>query len=405
MADNNLPDKILVVDDDPTVAGAIAQPLSKYGIKVMSAADLDTAFYLFNQNRFEVVCVELDFEPQPGLVMLQKWRNHEMHEKSKVGVVLLVGNRNERNSGEQKLIQEVRDVHTLVKPFTAVQLLPLLAKARVSRQRALKYEEIKGTVFKLGARPEKVDKAVAMVQKQLPDLGVRGLEMMMELYERAERFQDALGIADTLLKKDGNNVGYINARGRILLRMGRHDEALKLMEKADTAAPNNIARINKMAELYMSVSKPDAAVKKMKQLIGFHPEVPEMKFDMFSQLQEHGYDDHALSLCKETTSPIEVVRYYNNKGVALKNMGSVDEALNEYERSLKFYPTFKENYRILYNIALAHISRKTPSSYRMAVKYLDQCLELKKDFDKAFIKKQQLQKALKKVASKKKKGA
>ena len=53
-----------------------------------------------------------------------------------------------------------------------------------------------------------------------------------------------------------------------------------------------------------------------------------------------GYDDHANQLCRETASPIEVVRHYNNKGVALAKEGNVEGAMVEYERSLQFYPNF-----------------------------------------------------------------
>ena len=42
-----------------------------------------------------------------------------------------------------------------------------------------------------------------------------------------------------------------------------------------------------------------------------------MKFSLFSKLSEMGYDDHTNQLCRDTASPIEVVRHYNNKGVAL----------------------------------------------------------------------------------------
>ena len=394
MAENNLPNKVLIVDDDPTVAGSVVDALSKYQIKVLTATDLESAQYHFNQNRLEVVCIKLDFEPIPGLVLLQRWRNHETEEKRLVGAVIMIGNNKDRNAGEARLMQEVREVETIIKPFSPIQLLPVISRARTARSRALKYEEIRGTIFKLGSTPEKLDKALGLIKKQLPELGPRGIEMMLELNEKHERWDSALTLADTLLAKDSNHVGYLNARGRILMRLGRHSEALQILEKADESAPDNIGRISALANAYVDQNRPDDAVKKMKQLIGYHPDQPDMKFDMFSQLQDKGFNDHALNLCKETTNPIEVVRYYNNKGVAMKNVGDTEGALAEYERSLTFFPKFKENYRIYYNIALAHISYKNAESYQKALECLNKCLELKKDFDKAITKKQQVTKAL-----------
>ena len=405
MSNDNLPEKVLIVDDDPTVPGGVKEPLAKYKIKVVDATSLDTALYQFNQQRFDVVCVELDFEYQPGLVLLQKWRNHEDEERRNCGVILLVGNRNERSPAEQRLMAELRDIECLVKPFTAIQLLPMLSRARAAKARAMKYLEVQSTAFKLGDKPEKLEKAVALVQKQLPQLGAKGMEMIVSLYEKHEKWDEALQVCEGLVKKEPQNGNYANMQGRILMKLGRHNEALACLEKADMAAPDNINRIHSMVDAYLAVNKPDEAAGKMKQMIDFHPEDPTMKFDMFAQLQNHGFDSHAQSLCKQTTSPIEVVRYYNNKGVALKNVGKVDEALQEYDRCLQFYPSYKENYRIFYNIALAHIGQKTQKGYKDSIEFLDKCLELKPDFDKALKMKGQVESALSKPKKKKKKPA
>jgi tetratricopeptide (TPR) repeat protein len=155
------------------------------------------------------------------------------------------------------------------------------------------------------------------------------------------------------------------------------------MEIADEKAPNNIERINSLAVAYLRTNQPDRSVDKMKQLIDYHPEDSGMKFDLFAKLYEHGFDEHAQKLCKETSNPLEVVRHYNNKGVALAKIGKVEEAIHEYEHSLQFYPKFKENYRIYYNIALAHLNFKTRPHFEEALNNLNKCLELNKRFEKA----------------------
>ncbi|MDQ3235645.1 MAG: hypothetical protein M3Q07_27865, partial [Pseudobdellovibrionaceae bacterium] len=98
----------------------------------------------------------------------------------------------------------------------------------------------------------------------------------------------------------------------------------------------------------------------------------------------------------DTTDPLEVVRHYNNKGVALAKAGNVEGAIMEYERSLRFYPKYKENYRILYNIALAHLSYKTRPHYEIAMDYIMRCLELNDKFEKAQKTKEQIEDQLSK---------
>lgn len=383
MSDNNLPSKILIVDGDPTVAAGLKGPLDRHGVKVLGASDLESALYLFNQNRIEVAIIELAFEKMPGLVLVQRWRAHEVQEKRFTGFIVATGNSKDKYNEEIMLLKELKDIEVVEKPLTVPAILSYLSRGKATRARALKMEDLRTNIFALAKQGGKFDKAVSMIQSSMTDLGTRGQKMLIDLYETHGKFADALGVVEQLLQQDPNNIAAINDKGRLLLKMGQHQDALKFMERADKAAPENIERINDLATLYLKMNQPKNAVEKMKQYIEFHPDKPDLKFEMFSRLYDFGYDEHAQNLCEETTSPMEVVRYYNNKGVALAKAGNVEGALTEYERSLKFYPKFKENYRILYNIALAHLSKKTRGSYGVALEYVNKCLEMKPTFDKA----------------------
>ena len=99
------------------------------------------------------------------------------------------------------------------------------------------------------------------------------------------------------------------------------------------------------------------------------------------------------------TKPMEVIRYYNNKGVELSKKGDFLGAIEQYRKALKLYPKFKENYRVHYNIALAYIKIKNKVSYQSAAESLEAALVVKKDFDKARNTLASVQKALGKKAS------
>ncbi|MGE0172800.1 MAG: tetratricopeptide repeat protein [Oligoflexales bacterium] len=378
---SNLPNKILIIDDDVTVAGAIKEPLEKqHEIKVLAANELETGMYMFNQNRFDVVLVEANFEPNPGLVIIQKWRKHEVEEKRQTGFILMVDQK--WSSNQEKLQKELRDIEVIMKPFTIIQLLPVLARAKANKLRNMKYNELRENALAL-TRHNKLDKAMESIKKQLPELGSRGLEMMAEMYEDQKKYDQALEVVDKLVATDKENITFLNMKGKILLKLGKAEEALKIMEQADKSAAGNIERINNMIMGYLHMNEPDKSIAKMKELIKFSPEDPEVKFDMFAKLHEFGFDKHAENFCRETTAPLEVIRHFNNKGVALARGGKVREAILEYERSLRYYPTFKENYRIYYNIALAHATLKTRGSLEAALAEIEKCLQMKPGFDKA----------------------
>jgi tetratricopeptide (TPR) repeat protein len=377
----NLPPKILVVDDDPAIPAAIDEPLSKYSIKVDKATNLETALYLFNQSRYDVVLVEIEFAPLPGLVLVQKWRAHEVMEKRCTAFVMMSGNKSlGTNEG---LFKELGDLEIINKPFAVIQVLPFLSRGLATKKRLVAYLDMRHKIVDFYEKSNDFNKAAAQVQKKLPELGVKGLAMMYELYEKANRFEDALVIVSPMLDKDPNNIALLNAKGRLLMRLGRFKEAKECLTKADTLAPQNIERLNEVATAYLHLKDPDNSIKKFKEILDLNPEKPDLKFEMFSKLYEFGYDDHAVSLGKETAKPMEIVRHYNNKGVMLSKDGKAEEALVDYKRALRFFPQFKENYRIHFNIALAKIQQRSLESYMEAESNLKKCLELSPDFEKA----------------------
>lgn len=380
MSQSNLPQKILVIDDDVAIVTNIAETLGKLGIKVEKASNLETAFYLFNQQRFDVALIEVEFAPLAGLALVQKWRKHDSLDRQSTAFIMMTGNKvDDYNSA---LIKELGDLETVSKPFTTVQILPFLARALATRKRLAAYLELKNKVLDYYLKTNDFDQAAAAVQKQLPVLGERGLSMLFELYEQGGKLNEALSTINKLLERDPKNIAMLNSKGRLLMRLERYQEAKEVFVKADEVAPLNIERINHLVTSYLQTKEPDQAVERMKEVTTLSPEQPDLKFEMFSKLYDHGYDEHAITFGKETAKPMEIVRFYNNKGVTLAKDGDLGKALTEYSRALRFYPKFRENYRIHFNIALANLQQKSINGCEVAIKHLKICVEMAPDFDK-----------------------
>lgn len=379
---SKLPSKILVVDSDVQVIKGIERMLESYQVGVEAAPQLDTALYLFNQKRYEVVLIDVDFESLPGLAFVQKWRKHESLEKQACGFVMMTGNQklDDRNSG---LIKELGDLEVISKPFNVAKILPYLSRGLATRQRLLAYREFKQRINGVYKRTKSYDKVIEQIKQKLPELGSEGLAMLFETYEKAERLDEALSIITPMAEREPHNISLQNAKGRILMRLGKFDEAKKYLEKADKLAPQNIERIHEMTDMYLKLNQPDHAVSKMQELVGLNPENEELKFQMYSKLFNEGFDEHAVKFGKDTANPMEIVRHYNNKGVMLSKQDDRDGAITEYNRALQFFPKFKENYRIYYNIALALTNTKTRDSYTKAREALLKCLKLSPNFEKA----------------------
>lgn len=391
----NLPPKILLVDDDSSVAQGLEDPLAKHQVKVESAKDLETALYKFNTMRFDVALVELDFGPLPGLALVQKWRAHEKLEKRTTAFVMVSGNKNlGTNAG---LIKELGDLESIVKPFSAINLLPFLARGLATKRRLDAFQETKEKVLEYFTKSKDLTKAVNHVKSRLSELGPKGYKLLYDLYEKSGNYQDALAVLNPLIEKEPQNIALLNAKGRLLMRLKKYPEAKVLLEKADQLAPSNIMRIQELAVAMLQLKEPDQAVMRMKELIELNPEQPEIKFDMFTNLFDNGYEDHAINFGKETTHPSEIVRHYNNKGVLLSKEGANEKAIQEYQRALKFFPKFRENFRIYFNIALAHAQEKNHSGFLEAEKYLTKCLEMAPEFEKGKTTLEAVEKTLSKI--------
>ncbi len=378
---NQLPTKILVIDDDPTVTAGVEQALAKHKISVVKCSDLASALYQFNQNKFDVVVVEVDFGPLPGLALIQKWRNHEIMDKRYTGFIIATSS--QRTTGQDGLARELSDVEIATKPIKEIQLLSLLAKALSHRQRAAAFNDVKDRVIMPHLKLGNVQKAIEKTQQMIGEVGDKAKRLLIEIYEGAARYQDCLDATLKMLETSQNDINLINTAGRMHMKLGRFSEAKTYLEKADQLAPQNLDRLNSLATMYLQMKDPDKALVRFKELVKLNPESPDYKFDVFKQLYDHGFDDHAVAFGKEVAQPMEIVRHYNNKGVLLAKEGKVAEALLEYDRALKFYPKFKENFRIYYNMALAHVQLKTPDDLKKASDYLKKALELDPSFEKA----------------------
>ena len=375
------PEKVLIVDGDDTFLNMVENFLVGKKIKVIKCPNWEQAIYQYNHNKIDLVIVELALQDLPGPVLAQKFRAHEIPSKQNPGFIM-VGNNN-KNSGEEYLVKELGDMQFMKKPINLPALLGAIGQAIAMAVERQKIENIQNKVLRPLLKAGKTDKAMKVAREQLIPMGTRGQFLATKIFERGENYDEALEQLNKLYTNDHSNMQYLNSIGKIRLITGHVDAAREALEKADGIAPNNIDRLNHMAELYMALKDPVGSKKIFENLIELHPENKEMKFDFFQKLKSGGYLQEARELCKSTTTPLELIRYYNNKGVIFSKQEKFTEAIQEYQKARDLIPEAKELYRILYNMALAHINLKNIESIKIAQSLLEETIDLKPDFVKA----------------------
>lgn len=378
---DNLPRKILVVDDDQADLNKVERLLSNYKITVLKAPCWETALYLFNQNAVDICIAELELPGIPGTVLVQKWSTHEMEIKRNAGFIIAASKN--RSAADEALVRELKNVGFIGKPYALGSLLSALSAAMVKRKRQMAIKELKEKIIKPLIKKKNYQKALDIAKQKLLPQGKEGKLEAAYIYEAADELKEALNLVTELHESDKNNMLYVNEMGRLQMLLGDLDAAQAAFEKADQMAPRNIERINNLAELYLKRSMPEKSIEKYKELIDLSPEDKDVKYSYYEKLIQAGFEKHAQNFCQETSTPKELVRHYNNKGVMFSKQKNYPDAIDEYKKAQRLIPGNKDLYRIIYNRALAHINLKNMDQIKTAHELLEECLKLKPDFDKA----------------------
>lgn len=377
---SNLPAKILVIDADYSVMGPVSTQLEKMKVEVFTAVDWQTAVYRFNKQFFKVVLAEMKFPELDALSIIQRWRRHEIAEKRTAGFIVMTSN--PMTPEQAALTHEMGSIQVIQKPLSIGPLISHIQRAykeNISKDLVVK---IKSDIKKQLEKNMDFTAAIKSVNDFKEPLGNEYYTLLTELFKVSGNIEGGL---DFLMKIPDNKIEplqKLNMLGEFNLKLGNLKAARKYYEDADRIAPQNMERITQMVDMYMQMDDPDEAVERQKDLLDFHPENPDIKFDLFKQLEENGYQDHATEFCREISTPKEVVKYFNNKGVVMAQTDSLEAAISEYERALNYYPDKNVNYLIHFNLALAYLKKKSPKDVPLAKQHLESCLKLNPDFEK-----------------------
>lgn len=377
-----LPTKVLVVDSDVTGYNQLVGQLQKYAINTMWARDLDTAIYLHGSHNFDAAVIQKDFDNVQGLSIAQKFRRKESLGKQVTGILISSGRNLDRF--EKSLFNELGDLEVISKPYQAVKVIPALHRTtlRAEKNESL-IQSYHDAIKALLKDNVPVKEAERYITKHLGESKSKAVSALISFYIETKNYDRGLTVVNTLLEKRPNDISILNAKAKLLLILKRNDEALKVMERCDEVAPKNIERLESMVDVYLKVNQPEKSVQKMKELTELNPEIPDFKFTMYNKLFEYGYDDCCREFCRDTSHPLDVLKFYNNRGVVQSRKGDHEAALKSYEYALKLNPSYTGNYRIHFNIALALLKSRSKDSQERALIHINECLKINPTFNKA----------------------
>lgn len=207
---------------------------------------------------------------------------------------------------------------------------------------------------------------------------------------RRNKLEDAKSIVTELLRKDEHNVRAMSILSRVLMKQGKTDEAIQVMEKANGLSPSNPSRLVALGEAFFQKGDNKKAKGYLSEAMSIAPEASDDAKKGLAQIAlSEGDATAALDLLVNSCTEEESAGFFNNAAVAAKRAGQTDKALQLYDSAMKALKTNKLRPLILFNIALVHYDTK---NYEQASKAIKQALRIDKTYEKALRLKEKLDK-------------
>ena len=180
--------------------------------------------------------------------------------------------------------------------------------------------------------------------------------------------------------------------GDVLIKMGRHQEALEVYQKALTFEPDNPDLHYNLGVVHIETGHPDKALSHFEKALVIEPEHIQALTNSAVLMQETGRSDlrplayqRLRKVLSKTVSSKEkrviggLERIYFNLGMLGMDDGNMDEAEKAFKKAIKLKPGFRS---ALFNLALLLNEQRRPLE---ALPFLNELLEYFPDHIKGLI--------------------
>ncbi len=207
---------------------------------------------------------------------------------------------------------------------------------------------------------------------------------------RRDKVDDAKIMGEQILTKDPNNLRAMSLVSRALMKQGNLDEAIKVMENANSLAPGNTERLMSLGEAFYKTKQPEKSKAAYGQAKAADPAVAEEADKALGQIAlDQGDLAAATDLLSNSCTEDEAAGFFNNAAVQATHSGKPEHALSLYETALKALKTDRLKSAVYYNIALTHCDLK---NHKEALKAISHALKLDPEFEKAIKLKEKIKK-------------
>lgn len=209
---------------------------------------------------------------------------------------------------------------------------------------------------------------------------------------RRDKFDDAKIMGEQILQKDPNNLRAMSLVSRALMKQGKLNEAIAIMENANNLAPGNTDRLLHLGDAFFKTGQTEKAKATYKQAKDMDPgSVAEADKALGQIALTEGDAAAALDLFVNSCTEDEAAGFFNNSAVQASRAGKPEHALELYQTALKALKTNRLKTAVYYNIALTYLDLQL---FKDALKSVNNAIKYDKEHDKSQRLKEKIEKEM-----------
>lgn len=350
-----IPNKVIVIDSDPASAANTEQLLLSAGVlHVEVFSQSDKGLIAIRSGEFDAAVLDWNLKGSvPCIAVLNRIRR--THEQVYFPMIVTTGI---VKRDELRMIQDFQCIRILEKPLRQQAATEGL-RTTVSEQRwYVSNEKRIAEAFALvPGDPKAALSTISRIIQNSPNPAPLAIIAGRHL-ANMKFYLQAQSIYDDILRRDPKHLQALNAKARLMAKMGRKKEALAVLMRAQELSPKSIDRLGLMGDLEISLRHPQAAIEHFQSALGLDSKDLKSKvglkvaqnYSVVVDLQAGGTRDEP-----------SVAKLINNLGVQLSHRGEFEKALKYYLISFAFMANDDLQSKVSFNLGLGFKKWGKPS--------------------------------------------
>lgn len=317
------PQIIAILDSDAATSTMTAQALKASGAKTCDVYKTgEEGFTALVKKPYEAAVIDWKLAGSTsGLAVLSRLRRR--HQSVYLPVVFTAG---QISQEDLNMLQDFPCTISLLKPIRQPVLQTSFAKLTAEKQWYLASEQQIEFAFNASQfNPEKSLNTIQSILRKSPHRTPISL-IAAEHFMSLKLYKEASVLYDQILSEDSTCLRALSSKARLLSALGKHKNAMALLQKAQFIAPKSIDRLALMGDIEISLKNPTAAIEYFQKALNLDAKDHRAKIGKVVSL---GLTSMIGRLISSNCEP-SIAKIINNLGVQFA-------ANKDYEKALKYY--------------------------------------------------------------------